>query len=99
MNKHTAGPWRIGYRDRTIGDLTIDIVSGSGPHALLFGDGTEEGDKETEANANLIATAPELLEYLQKIVNAIELSEEGWNNLGIYQEDIYEVLNKANGYI
>lgn len=71
MSKHSPGPWGIkftpdNYRHRW-------SISSSGGFSLCYGDGwgcefTEEGD----ANARLIAAAPDLLEALIDSVCALE---------------------------
>jgi len=79
--KHTPGPWRlekqvagrdwtsIGAPVATVGgealcesvEFIVGTVSDFGPH----------GEQETEANARLIAAAPELLDALRQCVIAI----------------------------
>lgn len=67
MSKHTPGPWRVeGYG----GGSQYDVTSGSeyiGKVAHRLG-----GDTEAEANARLIALAPELLEQLKKCRSALQ---------------------------
>ena len=81
MNKHTPGPWRV---EEESGDLFIyahpyeyDISIGMAfkPVRDLLEDRTTG---EHEANARLIAAAPELLEVLENLVRNIEyLVEDG----------------------
>jgi len=69
--KHTPGPWRVDLRtDRIVADsmsvgkpVVLDV-------ARAF---PRRGKQETDANARLIAAAPEMLEALKK-------SAEGWAN-------------------
>ena len=67
MSKHTKGPW-----DRIIADgYTVrhpQIYSGTGPvaNATWLGDGRLE---ELNANASLIAAAPDLLEALEALLD------------------------------
>lgn len=65
---HTPGPWEIGFRKNgsawfSMGDAT------SGPHKQ-FNIGLEAG--EDEADARLIAAAPDLLEALKAAVEQLE---------------------------
>lgn len=68
MSKHTPGPWNVieGVADGggiAIGPDLEDV----GPHALVTFNGGE-----SEANARLIAAAPDLLEVLQDGYNRFE---------------------------
>ncbi|HEJ4644000.1 TPA: hypothetical protein ACWMI6_005978 [Pseudomonas aeruginosa] len=82
MSKHTPGPWVLDTIPTSVG-----ICHRIGPfpprrpddvkvrHACLYADypsASNPADEELEANARLIAAAPELLEALQHI-------EEYWN--------------------
>lgn len=65
MSKHTPGPWKVAkprksYRD---GNMMYGIV---GPECVS----DYEDWGFTEANARLIAAAPELLEALRNLVEA-----------------------------
>jgi len=53
--KHTKGKWGIGK-----GEFGLDINNGEGTIGTIYGD-----DTEAKANANLIASAPEMLEMLR----------------------------------
>ena len=64
---HTPGPWhtkRDGfstvYVEASIGGGWIQEVAACGP--------TEKGSEQQEANAKLVAAAPELLEALKRVV-------------------------------
>lgn len=70
MSKHTPGPWFVNghehytkYVEARIGGGLLQEVAACGP---------TEKQEQQEANARLIAAAPELLEALQHI-------EEYWN--------------------
>ncbi|ANA73641.1 hypothetical protein [Pseudomonas aeruginosa] len=66
MRKHTPGPWEYSPVRGSIALLHIYCADNKGPFHV------ERSDAETDANAKLIAAAPELLEALQHI-------EEYWN--------------------
>lgn len=75
--KGTPGPWEALFIH---GDLRV-IRSGSlrreGRTALSYQ--SVSGDIDDEADAKLIASAPELLEHLQKCVEALdEVSYQSW---------------------
>lgn len=84
MSKHTPGPWhRSGAR----------VESDDG--ALIAGvyDGSKSNDysRETEiANANLIATSPELLEALEAVTNTY--AERMYDERSCKEEDLPEVM-------
>lgn len=77
MSKHTAGPWYIvqeefGERRRLVGN--IPVVRMSGPcDAAVISLGCQR--QELEANAALIAAAPDLLAALEAI-------QQQWANTG-----------------
>jgi len=89
--KHTHGPW---HRTGTIkgaintNDKHIAMVNFShhGSISDVFGE-------EYEANAKLIAAAPELLEVCVKCLIHLEVSEI---ELGL-QEDLKNTIKKATG--
>ncbi len=69
---HTPGPWRIGYT----GDRKRILIEGSCPDYffnLSCAVDCDDADQETaEANARLIAAAPELLSAAEAIHECIE---------------------------
>jgi len=82
MSKHTPGPWYPFYEGS--GDYLIcsrtdetEIASLSRSDAHFMGTG--KGASINEANAKLIAAAPELLEALREIVSRNEIQH--WFNL------------------
>jgi hypothetical protein len=64
--KHTPGPWEVYYPDITGCGLGIDTAD-SKTSIVVFDDeaGVYGAGEQDEANARLIAAAPELLEALQ----------------------------------
>lgn len=70
-SKHTPGPWAVQNAEectgRQLDDLVKWVVTGD-QHSLWISSGPTwdpEHAEESEANARLIAAAPELLEALQ----------------------------------
>ena len=86
--RHTPGPWtvdheRIGPAGDPVALLCDTTASTSGTvvewprlHSI---DGDVD-DTENEANAYLIASAPELLEVLEEVANDIESYCDDWNS-------------------
>ena len=79
---HTPGPWIMGERHRlpdtdtgeqwgytltAVGSTTIEQVLGATFHVATVG--ANPGDAECEANARLIACAPEMLDALKRIAH------------------------------
>jgi hypothetical protein len=69
---HTPGPWTVDYTDDYLriyaGDLLIAEVNGSTEHIEVRG----LDEETTEANAWLIAAAPDLLAALERILARVE---------------------------
>lgn len=63
MSGHTPGPWRVGI---TTDSDEIEVVSDARPYVCMALPGALDG--VTEANARLIAAAPELLEAVERLV-------------------------------
>lgn len=66
MAEHTKGPWRVGVKNAGTDERTVDAehyhVCTCHHHCV----GSIE--KEMEANARLIAAAPDMLEALERLV-------------------------------
>lgn len=92
--KHTPGPWMYAgagaiKRDYTaIGCTDGETIASAWGHS---NSGFFVSEKEKEANARLIAAAPELLEQLQEMVRLAE--HEGWEGF----EKARAAIAKATG--
>ena len=84
--KHTKGEW---LRSRNIiGTPTRTICAIHG----------HQGEPETEANARLIAAAPDLLEALQTITQAVEDTDaDGLSRLDYIARTAHAAVAKAKG--
>jgi integrase len=71
VNKHTPGPWR--YQEES--DAYTHIVRG--PENLFISQLSQDTSGVAEANARLIAAAPEMLEALEAIVAESDQSNGG----------------------
>ncbi len=70
MNKHTPGPWQAFYKSK-YDEWHVSIpMPGSSMGWALFDDGVRS--ENPEADARLIAAAPELLDVLIRARDAIE---------------------------
>ncbi len=81
-SKHTPGPWKIGVspskKGARLGFCILGKDPSDGDPLLIVGDFLTSGSysvvsnpKEAVANAHLIATAPELLEALENLLEAV----------------------------
>ncbi len=73
-NAHTPGPWQIGKTDATA--LRVYAPHGQTTRSdlatvKLYGTGADAAIDEAEANARLIAAAPEMLEALRWAIPAL----------------------------
>jgi hypothetical protein len=73
--KHTPGPWAA-CGDYPYGMTTVcDYRGGKGPYTpvAICGQGIDRPQDERDANARLIAAAPELLAALETVANSIAM--------------------------
>jgi hypothetical protein len=78
--KHTAGPWKAYRTDESNKRLPLTVGMDEGNEAKIFGD-------NTEANARLIAAAPELLEAIKAVLAETQAAE------GFYMEKAFQLLD------
>lgn len=105
---HTPGPWAVGkWKDGQ--EVYIDAPNGEPEFktsrweglAVVFGSDDEDSEmahRKCEANANLIAAAPGLLEALRSACDTIILLNglrEDWSSLRV--QDYREAIAKAEG--
>lgn len=97
MSKHTSGPWVI--RTAATYRSQIEAINGKGRADIVARITTPKGGAEaSDANANLIAAAPDML-------SALEAVEAWWNAHGIngdHRTDAFcdlarNALKKARG--
>jgi len=85
--KHTKGPWEVEGKSPN-GTFTIRANKGTKDIAWVNDHFNEKDDGKP--NANLIASAPEMLEMLKEISGHLEGYMEYW-------EDIRRLIAKAEG--
>lgn len=102
-SKHTAGPWVVFTPEDHEGQSdsrTLGIDSADGIAVVWYGDGPETGIPN-DADARLIAAAPDLLDLATALLSAIEMfaitntSDE--DTIGVLSDAAREVIDKAQG--
>lgn len=92
MSKHTPGPWEVGY-DGPSNPVIIGGVNKLRIVALTSTLWPREGDEE--ANAHLIAAAPELFAALDAVINGVG---DGFGRISPEEHDqALAALAKARG--
>jgi hypothetical protein len=99
MTNHTPGPWEAnGYhiRQRVTGTRSIAEVAYTGPHHTPAHEYPKSCRLVDEANARLIAAAPDLLEALEAIMGS-DVFE--WNGSAAFwlQDKVKAAIAKAKG--
>jgi hypothetical protein len=98
-SKHTPGPWYVGINESVIdspaGEKFLGIGT-DGERTICRVSQLATQDAEDEANAQLIAAAPDLLIACQRALNWIELhAGEDWGKK--IQERMRNAIAKAEG--
>lgn len=93
MSGHTEGPWRVGDRHTENGVYSADGRLVANTHSLQSNSGWEAIAAENDANARLIAAAPDMLEAL-KAVNKL-ISEGAEHGMSPFENDFAERLFKS----
>jgi hypothetical protein len=88
MSKHTPGPWKIEH------DYKPYVINAGAGHTICAITGTAAIRPEAEANARLIAAAPEMLEAL-KLVRESGLADE--YGASAVEDAINAAIKKATG--
>lgn len=110
-NKFTPGPWAVINRTGVFSELGAE--SGDGAKAdptdgwtiadcsagctLLNGDYVELGFAVQQANAKLIAAAPDLLEALEQMIDEYGTAGDGWPRNNKVLRDARAAILKARG--
>lgn len=72
MNKHTPGEWELRH-ERHLGKTTHVVKIGTA--SVYYNRGIGQTEEMAVANGKLIASAPELLELLERMVRAFNVKE------------------------
>lgn len=99
---YTPGPWKAGIKTKRHGTPYTEVLSTAtengislsicGPVALIPGHHESE---ETDANATLIAAAPELLEALNDVLDHCERYFPAFGTIGGKENEIVEKAKAA----
>lgn len=93
--KGTPGPWEVDRNDVHAGRIATIFHCVNNDWVEVWSPNWPDTEEKQEANANLIAAAPELLEALQSI---IDLQTRGYVVLGDkYSNMALTAINKALG--
>ena len=68
--KHTPGPWKVNANVGKRGE--IGVVADAAPCVIAHGMSEKHWPEIAQANAQLVAAAPELLEALEHICNLLK---------------------------
>ena len=92
--KHTPGPWKVEYFKRVRSEANGEMVC-TGYGEIKYGRTNEEVELLAEANARLIAAAPELYEALEDVLDAIGALSKWWElvGYGIEEKRAKEILS------
>ena len=102
MNKHTPGPWKFykgKLRPKFSQVMIIEIRDKTGKSIVKWTgfDGVNLPKKEIEANARLMAAAPELLEALKTLITALDNCPGEFNYPAKIEDMARAVIAKAKG--
>ena len=93
MNKHTPGPW-FAFVDKGQTIIRTSRTSAAfSPLAVVKGD-KRDTLKDHEANAKLMASAPDLLEALEAL---LDYAESGWDHFPDVSVNARAAISRARG--
>jgi len=90
--KHTQGKWELSIKGVAF-YIEADTLNGEEHIAEVFGHSVSE----VEANARLIASAPELLEALEECLDQLSSWQDNHEEDTFTMKRAKEVINKARG--
>lgn len=96
-NKHTPGPWKFHHEDGFNKIKSDAVETGFKDLALVYGGGRFQ---DANANARLIAAAPDLLEALERLAAdyADRVTKTQWDQTAsLLFNDVRRAINKAKG--
>jgi hypothetical protein len=97
MSKHTPGPWQLRIGKTCSNEVTAQSKRGK-TWVIARTTGAKVGREQDDANANLIAAAPDMLHALEYIVNHCRVfCDESMDIDGMATEDAINALKKAKG--
>lgn len=104
LQGHTPGPWTVYTEPNCVdgnGEPIIPVHAPSGRHLQVVADTYGSTTETREANARLIATAPEMLEALRKIHDEADhiLGTDGDDPLEVARQNAAEIRGLARAAI
>jgi hypothetical protein len=100
QGNHTPGPWIIGTDPRYPAEPCVDaVVDGVVWHIALCHMGLGPDDSSAEANARLIACAPELYAALKEVLPALHGKHQELALAAIEKADGLRPLTRRNGSV
>lgn len=90
MEEYTKSPWLV---DGDKHAMNLDIVGPEGRIAMIDCENFQITDEELAANARLIATAPDMLDALEKVQDWLA----GCSTIQTVQEYVTYAIAKAKG--
>jgi hypothetical protein len=91
MTKHTPGPWTVNIHDIARDGVWVCGPGESGYEIVTVAEGQEDGQRE--ANACLIAAAPEMLAIIRQVV---EIADGKALHRGL-EDDARALLSRIEG--
>ena len=97
MSEHTAGTWEARPFDECQTVITADDPKGGKrrPMVCIVYRGGESRQQEFEANARLIAAAPDLLSLLQEYIESYTYPNYGPRHVASWFDDAYATIARA----
>jgi len=93
--QHTPGPWTLKPHGVIAGGKTIQLPGGEAQQQVAMACILDDGDQE--ANARLIAAAPEMLKALRRAVLALAFAAESSKAMQDDYEAVSAAIAKATG--
>jgi len=101
-HKFTPGPWKVDFNNSTkpfinIQDQEKNIIASVPDSELIYGDQTIIAFEDIEANAQLIAAAPDMYEALTRACDRYCIGYDGDNIVNCDNCIIQKAIRKARG--
>lgn len=100
MSKHTEGPWKVSVGGSMYGGSAY-IIGPEGKNIALVLDGFGITKEEALVNANLLASASEMLEFCRLISNALDSGLLIINEVDHFEgaQVFYDKLDHADNWL
>jgi hypothetical protein len=99
--QHTPGPWTARQYDHAIDGprwyIHAMVGGGANPSLANLYVIADIGRHDAEANARLIALAPEMAEFVRSILDPLDLSTDAEDLIARYEEQARALLARLEG--